>query len=94
MLPALPAAYTWAGWKFGVVAYDFFGCQGGMKNIPACFAGGTDFTPLVGHGFFLMIPCIFVATPISLWLLLNTGVKQVGAWHQKNFPMDGSKESR
>lgn len=92
LLSALPVAYTWAGWKLGGVAYDFFGCQGGMKNIHACFTGGTDFTTLVEHGFFLMILCIFVATPLSLWLLLNTGAKQVGAWHRKNFPTDGSKQ--
>lgn len=93
LLSIIPSAYTWAGWKLGVVAYDFFGCQGGMKNIHACLAGGTDFTSLVGHGFFLMIPCIFIATPLSLWLLLNTVAKQMGAWHRRNFPTDGSKES-
>lgn len=92
-LSALPVAYTWAGWKLGVIAYDFFGCKGGMKNIHACFAGGIDFTPLVEHGSFLMIPCVFVAAPLSLWLLLNTGAKQVGAWHRRNFPTDGSEES-
>ncbi|MDC7698291.1 hypothetical protein [Vogesella indigofera] len=93
LLSALPVAYTWAGWKLGVVAYDFFGCQGGMKNIHACLTGGTDLTPLVGYSFFLMIPCIFVATPLSLWLLLNTGAKQIGAWHRRNFPTNDSKES-
>lgn len=93
LLSVFPGTYTWAGWKLGVIAYDFFGCQGGMKNIHACLAGGTDFTSLVGHGFFLMIPCIFIATPLSLWLLLNTVTKQMGAWHQRNLPMDSSKES-
>ena len=93
LLSVLPAAYTLTGWKLGVIAYDFFGCQGGSKNIHACLAGGTDFTPLVEHGLFLMIPCIFIATPLSLWLLLNTVAKQVGAWHRRNFPTDGSKES-
>lgn len=93
LLSALPAAYTGAGWKLGVIAYDFFGCQGGMKNIHECLAGGIDFTPLVGYGIFLMIPCTFIATPLSLWLLLNTVAKQMGAWHRRNFPTDCSKES-
>lgn len=88
-LSMLPATYTGAGWRMGVAAYDFLGCQGGMKYVHACLANGTDWTTLVEHGFFLMIPCLFVATPLSLWLLLNTGTKQIGAWRRKNKPTNG-----
>jgi hypothetical protein len=76
----LPAAYTGLGWGLGILAYDFF-------------MGGMDFTPLVGHGDFLMIPFVFIAAPLSLWLLLNTGAKQIGAWHRRNWPQDEHEES-
>jgi hypothetical protein len=76
-LSTLPVAYTWAGWKTAVVAYGFLGCEGGAKNLHGCLAAGIDWTPLVGYGFFLMIPCLYIAAPLSLWLLLTTVVKQV-----------------
>lgn len=79
LLSVFPAIYTWGGWRLAVVTYDFLGCRGGVKNVHACIASGLDVTPLVGHGFFLMIPSLLVATPISLWLLLNTSVKQIGS---------------
>ena len=76
-LATLPVAYTWAGWKIAAVAYGFLVCEGGTKNLHGCLAAGVDWTPLVGYGFFLMIPCLYIAAPLSLWLLLNTVVKQV-----------------
>jgi hypothetical protein len=76
-LATLPVAYTWAGWKTALVAYGFLGCQGGSKNLQGCLAADIDWTPLVGYGFFLMIPCLYIAAPLSLWLLLTTVVKQV-----------------
>lgn len=76
-LSTLPIAYTWAGWKIAAVAYGFLRCQGGMKNLHACLAAGIDWTPLIGYGFFLMIPCLYIAAPLSLWLLLTTVAKQV-----------------
>lgn len=93
LLSIFPFAYTWAGWQTGNVAYDFFGCQGGLKNVHACLSGGIDFTPLVGGCLFLMIPCAFLASPLSLWLLFNTAAKHIGAWHRRNYPADGSKEN-
>lgn len=93
LLSVLPVAYTGLGWRLGILAYDFFGCQGGTKNVHACLMGGMDFTPLVGHGGFLMIPFVFIAVPLSLWLLLNTGAKQIGAWHRRNWPQDEHEES-
>ncbi|WP_044873494.1 hypothetical protein [Pseudomonas sp. LFM046] len=78
VLSLMPVAYTWIGWRLGVLAYDHFGCQGGAKNVHACYANGIDVTALVGHGMFLMIPFIFFAAPMSLWFLLNTGAKHIG----------------
>ncbi|BCB26268.1 hypothetical protein SKTS_11540 [Sulfurimicrobium lacus] len=83
LLAILPAMYTGLGWQFAVFAYTPLGCQGGMKNLHSCWVGGVDITPLVDHGFFLMIPFFFFAGPLSLWLLLNNAAEQIGAWHQK-----------
>jgi hypothetical protein len=48
--------------------------------------GATDVTALVGYGLFLMIPFVFVALPLTLWLLLNTTLEQIGDWHSRNYP--------
>ncbi|MDH4608117.1 hypothetical protein [Pseudomonas sp. BN102] len=82
-LSALPAAYTWAGWKLSELGYVQLGCQGGLKYLHACFADGLDLTPLVGHGFLMMIPFVFVAAPLSAWFLLDTALKQIGDWNRR-----------
>lgn len=83
ILSALPAVYTWAGWKLGAFGYVQLGCQGGAKNVHTCIASGLDLTPLVGHGLFMMIPFVFVAAPLSAWFLLDTALKQVGDWNRR-----------
>ena len=75
----VPLVYTWLGWQLAKVGYEFFACQGNLKSIQECVRWGVDFTPLIGHGFFLMIPCVFFALPVSLWFLLNTAVKHLRA---------------
>lgn len=79
VLSIFPLAYTWLGWQLAKVGYEFFACQGNLKSIQECVRWGVDFTSLVGHGFFLMIPCVFVALPVSLWFLLNTAAKHIRA---------------
>jgi len=74
-LATVPVAYTWAGWKIAAVAYGFLGYEGGTKNLHGCLAAGIDWTSLVGYGFFLMIPCLYLAAPLSLWLLLSAGAR-------------------
>lgn len=76
-LALLPAAYTWGGWNLGIWAYEYFGCQGGTKSLANCTAHGSDMTWFVGYCIFLMIPSIFVAGPLTLWLLLRTGSKHI-----------------
>lgn len=83
-LSTLPALYTGLGWQIASVGYNAVNCQGGVKNIHGCVLGGFDVTLVVGYGFFLMIPFCFLALPLSLWLVLNTTTKQLGAWHKKS----------
>ncbi len=56
-----------------------FNCMGGVKNLHDCSMSGTDITVLVGHGLFLMIRGIFVAAPLSTFLLLDTLCRHSGA---------------
>ncbi|MDH1264733.1 hypothetical protein [Pseudomonas sp. GD03944] len=83
LLALVPVVYTGAGWWLGIVAYDYFGCQGGAKNVHACLAGGAEVIALVGHGLFLSIPFMFVAVPLSLWFLLDTTMKHIGQWNRQ-----------
>lgn len=83
VLSILPAAYSGIGWLLAKIGYGYFACEGGLKNIHACMALGHDVTFLIGYGFFLMLVFTFIAGPLSLWMLLNTVAKQIGAWHQQ-----------
>jgi len=71
-------AYTWAGWEIAVLAaYGFVECGGGTKKLNGYLAAGIDWTSLLGYGFFLIIPCLYVAAPLSLLLLLTMVLEQV-----------------
>lgn len=83
-LSIFPFGYTFIGWQIGALGYHYFACQGNPKEFYDCIGWGIDFTPLVGHGLFLMIPCVFLALPVSLWLLMTTVAKQIGVRHKKN----------
>ncbi|WP_043798359.1 hypothetical protein [Azospira oryzae] len=80
-LAALPLLYTTGGWQLGLAGVNFFACQGHSKDLHDCWRWGLDFTPLVDHGLFLIIPGLYIALPLSCWLLLNTGARQLGAWY-------------
>lgn len=83
VLSALPLAYTGLGWQFGRLAHTFMNCAGNAKDIHDCVRWGIDFTAMVGHASFLMIPCLLIALPLSLWLLLDTAAKHIGARRQE-----------
>jgi hypothetical protein len=91
-LSVLPVCYTFLGWQVGAFGYEFFSCQGNVKGFQGCVGWGIDFTSLIGHGLFLMIPCVFVALPISVLLTIDTASKQIGAWHKRNFPNTASSD--
>ncbi|MGX8883187.1 hypothetical protein ACWWD9_08230 [Methylovorus sp. SPW-M1] len=83
-LSILPALYTGMGWEIARVGENVVNCQGGIKNLHGCVLGGFDITPLIGYGFFLLIPFFYLALPLSLWLFLKTMAKQLNAWYKKS----------
>jgi hypothetical protein len=68
---ALPALVVLAWWQAAEWAYPHLGCQAGSKGIANCIVGTTDLTPLVGIGLFWGKLLIWVAVPLSLWLLVR-----------------------
>jgi hypothetical protein len=85
-LSVFPVSYTFIGWQMAALGYGYFSCQGNPKWFHDCIGWGIDFTPLIEHGLFLMIPCVFLALPLTLILLLTTAVKQIAYWRMKNLP--------
>lgn len=79
-LSAVPVIYTGGGWLLAVVAEDYFDCLGGMKGIHNCWAGDSDVTLLIAQADLFMPAFIFLALPISLWLLTGTDAKRTGTW--------------
>ncbi len=80
VLAAAPGAYCGLGWILATIGYGYFGCQGGLKHLHSCFAGTHDLTFLIGYGNFLMI-VFYIGGPLSLWLIFDTALKQLGKWH-------------
>lgn len=78
-----PGAYAGIGWLLANLGYELLDCKGGLKDIHACMASAHDLTFLIEHGFFLMLVFMFIAGPLSLWLIFNTALKQLGKWHEK-----------
>jgi hypothetical protein len=78
LLAIIPLAYTALGWQLGEIGYSHLSCHGDSKNIHDCIRWGMDFTSAVNHGVFLMIPCVFIALPLSASLLVSTVSKQIG----------------
>ncbi|MCE4539443.1 hypothetical protein LXT12_19520 [Pelomonas sp. P7] len=70
VLAGLPAIVTFGGWQLAVWAYEHFGCSGNLKALAPCFAGGVNLLPLLGIGLFWCQLLLWVAVPISLWLML------------------------
>lgn len=67
----LPAIVTFGGWRLAVWAYDFFACQGGVKNLAPCFAGGVNILPALGVGLFWCQLLSWICVPVSGWLLIR-----------------------
>lgn len=86
LLSIIPLGYTFIGWKLGAYGYGNLACQGNPKRFHDCILWGFDLTAIVDYGLFLMMPCLLFALPLSLWLSLDTALKQLGAWHKKNYP--------
>lgn len=81
-LAALPATVTGAGYGLASMAFVWLECEGDVKGLYGCMAYGRDISGLIEYGLFLLIPFLFVAAPLSAWLLLDTGARQIGAWNR------------
>jgi hypothetical protein len=74
----LPAILTVGGWQMAVLAYGYFGCEGNIKNLQPCLAGGVNIVPALGLGLFWCQMLAWVCAPISLGLLLGVGARHFG----------------
>lgn len=83
LISALPGAYTGLAYLLATKSFKYLDCEGGIKGVEGCMLAGLDVSLLVDHGFFLSIPFLFIGAPLSLWLLIDTGARQIGAWHRK-----------
>jgi len=79
VLALIPAALTLGGWQLAVAAYDFFGCQGNLKNLAPCYAGTINLLPWLGIGLFWLPLLSYVTVPVSVWLLINVGARHIGS---------------
>jgi len=72
----LPAIITMVGWQSAIWAYAYFGCQGNLKHLQPCFAGSVNIVPFLGFGLFWCQLLMFVALPLSFWLVIKVVAKQ------------------
>ncbi len=78
----LPALVTVGWWQWAVWAYDYYGCQGGLKNLQPCFAGGVSIIGKLGIGLFWCPILSWVCVPLSLYLLLAVWGRQSGRYQR------------
>jgi len=83
-LASLPAIIAAGGWQGAVWAYSYFGREGNLKNLQPCFAAGLNILPLLGFGLFWCQLLTWIAVPISLWLFIEIGARQIGADGRQN----------
>lgn len=71
LLALLPIIVTAGGWLLAILAFDHFGCAGNLKDMQPCYAGSFNLLPLLGIGLFWCQLLLWVAVPLSFWLLLK-----------------------
>jgi hypothetical protein len=81
-LSLMPAALTLGGWQLAVWAYDYFGCQGNIKNLAPCYAGTINLLPWLGIGLFWFQILSYITVPVSAWFLINVGAKHIGSYNR------------
>lgn len=75
-LAALPAPLLFSCWKLSDWAYQYYGCQGGLKNLQSCYVGTIDIMPYIGFGLSFCQIFWFPAIVFSAWLLLRIKYKE------------------
>jgi len=79
LVALLPAVITVGGWQLAIWIYDYFGCQGHLKNLQPCFVGSVNILPFLGFGLFWCQLLMFIALPLSFWLVIKVFAKQYKA---------------
>lgn len=83
-LALLPAILTVGWWQMAVWAYGHFGCEGNLKSLQPCFAGGVNILPALGFGLFWCQLLAWICAPISLWLLIEVGGRHIGSYRKQH----------
>lgn len=78
-LAVIPPALFFSLWKLGVFSYHYFGCQGNIKNLAPCSAGGIDLLPWLGFGMFWSHILFWLSLPVSAFFLIDIGAKYIGS---------------
>ena len=76
---AAPPVIFFALWKLGIFSYHYFECQGNIKNLAPCYAGGFDLLPWLGFGMFWSPILFWLSLPVSAFFLIDTGAKHIGS---------------
>lgn len=75
LVALLPAAICLGGWQGAIWAFDFFECEGDIKHMHPCLVGTVNLLPLLGIGLFWLPILSVITVPVSVWMLITTGVK-------------------
>jgi hypothetical protein len=80
----MPVLLMFGGWQLAIWAYEYFGCQGNLKNLEPCFVGSFNLLPWLGIGLFWCHLLLWVFVPISTVLVLNIAWQQYREKHASN----------
>jgi hypothetical protein len=74
----LPAAITVGVWQLAWLAFNVFGCHGGIKHMRPCFAGPIDLLPFLEFGLFWMQLASLITVPVSALMLIFVVARHIG----------------
>ncbi len=78
-LTAIPPVLFFALWKLAAFFYGHFNCQGDLKSLAPCSAGGFDLQLFLGIGLFWGQLIFWLSLPVSAYFLISVGAKHVGS---------------
>jgi hypothetical protein len=78
-LAVLPTILLFTIWQLGIYSFEYFQCEGSLKNIVQCSDWGTDLMAWLVASMFWSPILLILSLPISAFFLIDTGAKHIGS---------------
>jgi len=84
LMALAPPIFFFSWWQLANWAYQYFSCEGGLKNLQPCLVGAINIVPFLGIGLFWCRLALFAAVPLSVFFCAVIMSRQLGNNARKN----------